>query len=48
MNKTKVAEGVREKCQQTVRPFAVLLVGALIVGPYFGASMLAQVNTVRL
>src|SRR6202041_84195 len=45
MNKNKVDGGVREKCWQTVRPFAALLVGALIVGPYLVGSMLAQATT---
>jgi pimeloyl-ACP methyl ester carboxylesterase len=45
MNKNKVAAGVPEKCRQTVRPFAPLLVGALIVMPYLGGSMPAQVST---
>ena len=45
MNKNKIAAGIREKCGQTVRRFAALLVGALIVGPYLGGSVSAQVNT---
>jgi pimeloyl-ACP methyl ester carboxylesterase len=45
MNKNKVDAGVREKCWQTMRLFAALLVGALIVGPYLGGSMPAQGNT---
>jgi pimeloyl-ACP methyl ester carboxylesterase len=45
MNKNKVDAGVREKCWQTVRPFAALLVGALIVGSYLVGSMLAQATT---
>src|SRR6202041_3138329 len=45
MNKNKIAAGIREKCGQTVRRFAAVLVGALIVGPYLGGSVSAQVNT---
>src|ERR1700723_3791600 len=45
MNKNKIAAGIREKCGQTVRRFAAVLVGALIVGPYLGGLVSAQVNT---
>jgi pimeloyl-ACP methyl ester carboxylesterase len=41
----KVAAGVREEQWQIVRPFAVLLVGALIIGPYLCGPLRAQVNT---
>src|SRR5580698_3527638 len=45
MSKNKVAAGVREKFWRTVRPFAALLVGALIFGPCLGGSISAQVST---
>jgi pimeloyl-ACP methyl ester carboxylesterase len=45
MNKNKVAAGVPEQRCQSMRRFAVLLAGALVIGPYLGGPMLAQVNT---
>ncbi len=44
MSYDKVAAGVCEKFWRRVRPFAALLVGALIFGPYLGGSMWAQVS----
>jgi pimeloyl-ACP methyl ester carboxylesterase len=44
MNKIKLAACVREKCWEIVWAFAVLLVGALVVGPDLGGSMRAQIN----
>jgi pimeloyl-ACP methyl ester carboxylesterase len=45
MDGKKVAVGVLEEQWQMVRPLAVLLVGALIIGPYLCGPLLAQVNT---
>jgi pimeloyl-ACP methyl ester carboxylesterase len=45
MNRNKLAASVREKRPQIMRPFAVLLAGALIVGSYLGRPTPAQVNT---
>src|ERR1700737_3548303 len=44
MNGNKVARGVRDQRQRSVRPIAALLLGGLIIGPYLGGLMLAGVN----
>src|SRR3989442_9928957 len=44
MNGNKVARGVRDERQRSVRPIAALLLGGLIIGPYLGGLMLAGVN----
>jgi pimeloyl-ACP methyl ester carboxylesterase len=44
MDGKKVAVGMRKEPWQIVRTFAVLLVGALIAGPYLSGPMLAQVK----
>src|ERR1700738_3118868 len=44
MNGNRVARGVRDEQQRSVRPVSALLLGGLIIGPYLGGPMLAGVN----